>query len=397
MTISMHPVVLRFVLPCLICFSLNDLSATEIIPDSTFEKALVKPRVESMDFFVRTKYNSDIERHVRGFVILARTNAQRMLGESTIYFPTIERKIKEMGLPDDLKYLTIVESMLDPKAESYAGAKGMWQLMPFIAKDYNIHMGEFRDERFHIEKSASAGLGYLKSLYERFDNWELALAAYNCGAGRINRTLKQTGKKTYWGIRHLLPRQTREFVPKLVAVKYLFQYYQHHNLKPTFPGIDMQITRSIKIEAGKSYQEIGNITELTAGLISFLNPSYLYEPKYVDLGKIELILPARVITALEQHNALLNIEQAQNILFRSDSSSITNPYYKVIYSVPDSMSLQTFCDMYDLSSTQIWLWNKMTNTTLHPGQELFIYEYKDLVLEYRINKSPIYLESIALL
>lgn len=368
---------------CIGLFATN-LQGGSIVPDSTFDKALIKPRVENLDFFVRTRYNSDTERHIRGFVVMARKTARRVLGESTIYFPTIEKKIAELGLPDDLKYLTVVESMLDPKAASYAGAKGMWQLMPFIAEDYDIEMGEFRDDRFHIEKSAHAGLSYLKNLYDRFENWELALAAYNCGANRVKRVLKQTGKKTYWGIRHLLPRQTREFVPKLVAVKYLFDYYQHHGIEPAFPSIDLQLTQSIEIQAGKSYADLGQLTDLTSGEISFLNPSYMFEPKYADLGKIEIILPSRVANAVIRH---LDVENKyDNILYRQDSVSLSSPYYKVIYAVPDSMTLSDFCKMYNLSTNQVWLWNELASHNLFAGQEIFVYGYKDLMLEYKIPR-----------
>jgi len=387
MTISYNRAAGLFGLMLCLCFLTTNLCATTVIPDSTFDKALIKPRVENLDFFVRTRYNSDTERHIRGFVVMARSTAERVLGESTIYFPVIEKKIAELGLPDDLKYLTVVESMLNPKAESYAGAKGMWQLMPYIAKDYDIKMDDFVDERYHVEKSAEAGLTYLKKLYDRFENWELALAAYNCGSSRVNRVLKQTGKKTYWGIRHLLPRQTREFVPKLVAVKYLFDHYQNHNIEPAFPSIDLQLTRSIEITAGKSYQDLGRLAELKAGIISFLNPSYIYEPKYPDLGKIEMIVPARVANAVTGH---LEVEEKyQDLKYRRDSSSMSNPYHKVIYSVPDSMSLTQFCQDYNLSISQIWLWNELHSHELVPGQEIFKYDYQDLKLEYKLSTKVI--------
>ncbi len=380
MTISFYRAIRLIGLTICLGISITDVQASTIIPDRTFDKKLIKPRVENLDFFVRTRYNSDTERHIRGFMVLARKNAQRILGESTIYFPIIERKIEELGLPDGLKYLTVVESMLDPKAESHAGAKGMWQLMPFIATDYDIKMDDLTDERFHVEKSTHAGLSYLKNLYERFGNWELALAAYNCGASRVNRVLKQTGKKTYWGIRHLLPRQTREFVPKLTAVKYLFDYYQHHDMEPTFPSIDLQITQTISINAGRTYAEIGGLTDLTTGLISFLNPSYMYEPKYSDLGEIELVVPARVANAVTRHFEVM--DRYQNASYRKDS--ISNPYHKVIFAVPDSMSLDEFCKNYSLSTGQVWLWNRLHNHNLVPGQEIFVYEYQELELAYKM-------------
>lgn len=384
------------------CLGLIQTTAfgSKITPDDSFEKALVKPRVESMECFVRTRFNADVERHIKGFTVLAKKNAQRILGESMIYFPTIEAKIKELGLPDDLKYLTVVESMLDPKAVSNAGAKGMWQLMPFIAEDYDLRMDDLTDERFHIEKSAEAGLKYLKKLHDRFGNWELALAAYNCGANRVRKTLKQSGKKTYWGIRHLLPRQTREFVPKLVAVKYLFHYYQHHALTPTFPAIDLQFARTIEVDGGMSYEEISEITGVTAGLLAAMNPNYIYNPKHTTQEKIDIVLPSRVANAVQNHKDQISLSTDLNISYTRDSSTTANPYFKVIYNVPNEMDLKQFCDMYNLSRTQIWLWNELTDENLKEGQEIFAYQYHDLVLDYKVNRSKVsdhvYIEPLAL-
>jgi len=361
-----------------------DLQAKTITPNRAFDKSLIKPRVENLDFFVQTNYNSDTERHIQGFVVLARKTARRVLGESTIYFPTIERKIQELGLPDDLKYLAVVESMLDPKAVSYAGAKGMWQLMPFTAADYKVRMDDFTDDRFHVEKSAHAGLSYLKHLYQRFKNWELALAAYNCGANRVRRIQRQTGKYSYWEIRHLLPRQTREYVPKLTAVKYLFDYYKHHGIVPAFPSIDLQLTKTIEIQAGKSYKDLGELTNLNDGLISFLNPSYMYEPKYADLGKIDIVLPARVADAVINHYE--KVDENHDILYQKDSASLVSPYHKVIYTVPKAMKLSKFCRKHNLSTSQVWLWNELNSQYLKPGQQVFVYAYKELKFNYKMPK-----------
>ena len=210
----------------------------------------------------------------------------------------------------------------------------------------------------------------------------MALAAYNCGPNRVRKILKQTGKKTYWGIRHLLPRQTREFVPKLVAVKYLFDYYQRHDIQPIFPSIDLQLTQSIEIQAGKTYHDLGELTNLTGGVISFLNPSFIDEPKYADLGIIDLVVPSRVANAVLRH---FEIEQKyQDILYTRDSSSINTPYHKVRYAVTDSMSLTQFCKNYNLSTSQIWLWNELHDYNLVPGQEIFTYSFQNLMLEYEM-------------
>ncbi|MBT8221391.1 MAG: transglycosylase SLT domain-containing protein [Bacteroidia bacterium] len=364
-----------------------------ITPDESYRRDLVKTRVESMPCFVRTRFNADIEKHIRAFVLLAKNNSERLLGKSTIYFHIIEDEINKLGLPDDLKYLTIVESMLDPHAVSNVGAKGMWQLMPFLAEEYDISYTGIEDERVNVARSSAAGLTYLKDLYTRFGNWELALAGYNCGPNRVRKILRQSGKKTYWEIRHLLPKQTREFVPKLIAAKYLFHFYQQHGMKPQFPQMDLQLTTRVKILPGLSFKEIGKILGVDPELLRLLNPSFRIDPKHQDYSEVEITLPTRLVSTYKRHRQFMAIESKVNKYFFPEIETI-NPYYRVKYVVDEDISLYQFCARHGLSVGQIWMWNGLHSSDLILGQEIFAYNFEEYRLKYRINKDLVSIDSI---
>lgn len=339
-----------------------------------YDASTAKADVESMDCIVRHRYSSAVEKHIKGFVIFTRNNTQNLLGLSTVYFPKIEKVLKEEGLPDDLKYLTVLESMLDPHAESYVGAKGMWQLMPFIAEEYGLSMDDMIDERSDVERSARAGIRFLKDLYDQFGNWELALAAYNCGPSKVRRTLKSANKISYWGIRPYLPKQTQDFVPKFIAIKYIFTHYQEYNLTPTFPDLDMQLTEKVKIKRGHSLADIAFVTGLTEGMIASLNPSLKHNTKVYAYRDLEINLPSRVVRAYRDYIAYSDLYHIKEMRLNTPDQK----YFKVVYLVDRQMSLDDFCEEYGLSCNQVRLWNDLNDSTIEPNQEIFIFDYHPL-------------------
>lgn len=150
-------------------------------------------------------------------------------------FPAVEKQFQRLDIPEELKYVAVLESLLNSKARSKAGAVGMWQLMESTANDFNLHMGQHIDERKDVRKSTRAAGIFLKRLYKKYDDWFLALAAYNYGPGNLNKILKRNPHATtFWEIKHLLPKETREYVPKFIAISYLMEYsddYEFQKLK----------------------------------------------------------------------------------------------------------------------------------------------------------------------
>jgi membrane-bound lytic murein transglycosylase D len=235
---------------------------------------------------------TEVKKYLNQYIVAGRHSSARLIGRSLYYFPLFETKINEKALPAELKYLAIIESSLKPHARSRVGAVGLWQFMRATGRMYGLTINNVVDERKDPEKSTEAALNYLSDLYDRFDDWTLALAAYNCGPGNVNKAMRKSGGKDYWSIRNYLPRETRNYVPKFIAMAYLMNYYMDHQIEPDYPEELFTKTRKAVTLNKLSFQEISHNTGLEMDVISWYNPSYVghYIPQS-ELGNV-LILPA---------------------------------------------------------------------------------------------------------
>lgn len=206
-----------------------DNVVAEYIPEVNFH--LVKDRLSCVQDEIELNLNPKVQAFVEYFVIRDRAYTRNMLRKKERFFPLFEKKLKEHGLPDELKYLSIVESALNPNAISRAGAVGLWQFMPYTGRSFGLHQDWYVDERMDPEESTDAACRYLKQLYKMFGDWELALASYNAGPGNVRKAIRRSGyKKKFWEIYRYLPRETRSYVPQFVAVIYAIKYADQHNI-----------------------------------------------------------------------------------------------------------------------------------------------------------------------
>ena len=174
-----------------------------------------------------------------------RTQMGRIMGLSQYYFPVFEETFVRYGLPLELKYMAIVESMLNPVARSRAGACGMWQFMYSTARSYGLEINSYVDERYDFEKSVDAAARYLRDAYKIFGDWSLAISAYNCGAGNVSKAIRRAGgSMDYWDIYPYLPRETRGYVPAFVGVMYAMTYHQEYGIEPQDVGSSWKCARS---------------------------------------------------------------------------------------------------------------------------------------------------------
>ena len=181
-------------------------------------------------------YNPVVQSYIDLYAVRKREMTSRMLGLSDLYFPVFEEYLDRHGMPLEMKYLAVVESALNPAARSRAGAVGLWQFMLPTGKMFGLKADSYVDERHDLHKSTEAACNYLTYLYKIYDNWELALAAYNCGPGNVNKAIRRSGgRKDYWEIYDHLPRETRGYVPAFIAVNYVFAHAADHNLYPVAP------------------------------------------------------------------------------------------------------------------------------------------------------------------
>lgn len=199
---------------------------------TVLDPKIIEERLKSIEQTMPMVYNESVAFWLNYFTQRRPNFTKNMMEEKSVYFPIFERILKEHGMPEELKYLSILESALNPKIVSRAKAVGLWQFMSFTGKEYGLTINEYVDERMHPEKSTEAACRYLKFLNRMFNDWDLALASYNTGQGRISRAMKKTGLKNYWDLQPHIPKDTRHYVPQFIALAYLMNFGQDHGIVP---------------------------------------------------------------------------------------------------------------------------------------------------------------------
>ncbi len=256
----------------------------------------LKERIESLNSKVDLRYSEEVHTIINTYIKKYRKGSERLLGLSEQFFPLYEAEFHKQGLPHELKYLSIVESGLRPEAVSVSGAVGLWQFMKGTGQNYGLRINSTVDERRDPIKSTQAASRYLKDLYLSFDDWTLALAAYNCGPGNVRKALRHSNEEEFWSLkgRGYLPRETRRYIPKYVAISYLMNYSHVHNLHPEYSDVANTLA-TVSIYDYVTFSQISKITGLSKSTIGIYNPSYLkgYIPKsskgyYLTLPQTDL-------------------------------------------------------------------------------------------------------------
>ncbi len=234
----------------------------------------LKARLKASDCPVKPILTKNVKRYIGYYVRGGRANTEAILGRSAIYFPIFDYYIKKHNLPPGLKALSIIESALKPKAKSHAGAAGLWQFMPFTGKAYGLKINNYVDERYDPHKATEAALKYLAHLHKAYGQWELALAAYNCGPKKVEDAMKKVGSRDFWKIRKHLPKETRQYVPRYIAAFYVMNNYYFHDIRPAYPDYNLQITGVTKIFKRRSFALLSEETGISESLIATLNPAF---------------------------------------------------------------------------------------------------------------------------
>ena len=220
-------------------------------------------------------YNPSLENVIRSFLTRKRGLMERMLTASQFYFPLFEQQLDNHGIPLEMKYLSIVESALNPRARSRVGATGLWQFMYGTGKMYQLDVTSYVDERSDPIKSTEAACRYLGKLYEIFDDWDLALAAYNSGPGNVNKAIRRSGGYTnYWNIRRNLPRETAGYVPAFLATMYIFEYAEAHGLRGKKAPRPYFETDTVHVKQLITFDQISELVGVSKAELQVLNPSY---------------------------------------------------------------------------------------------------------------------------
>ena len=292
----------------------------------------------------------------------------RMLGRAPLYFPLFEEALDRHDLPLELKYLAVVESGLNPKARSHAGARGLWQFMYATARGQGLRIDSYIDERRDPVRSSEAACVFLKKLYNQYGDWYLALAAYNAGPGNVNKAIRRSGgKKNFWEIRYFLPRETRNYVPAFMAVVYLMEYHAEHNIFPAELFTPYAALDTVEVNTVLRFDQIAAHLNMDVESLSQLNPMFRLDIIPGPPEKWPLVLPQNLIPsflAYQKDMILHEPERTPKIVF------VPEP---VIYRVKSGDVLGGIASNYGVSVKQIKEWNGLKGTMIRVGQKLKIH------------------------
>jgi membrane-bound lytic murein transglycosylase D len=301
-----------------------------------------------------------------------------LMAKATFYFPLFEEKLDLYDVPLEMKYLAIVESALRPKAKSPVGATGLWQFMYGTGKMYGLEVSSYIDERQDPVRSTEAAARHLSDLYDVFEDWDLALAAYNSGSGNVTKAIRRAGgKRNYWNLRHYLPRETANYVPIFYATLYLFEYGASHGLYPD-DSMQYQLYEidSLQVKKTITFEQIQKATGIDISLLEFLNPSYKLDiipyssdkPNYMVLPREYIGLFVQnedlIYAYVEQENAKREKPLPENLKVNPDA---------IVYRVKSGDYLGKIAERYGVSVRSIMRWNGLKSSRLRVGQKLKIY------------------------
>ena len=359
-------------------------SAIEVSTPPVFSDSVYEARIQHLDTKtpIDLVYNPYVKQYINVYTNQRRQQMSRMMGLAAYYFPVFEEILDQFNLPLELKYLALVESALNPKAKSWAGATGLWQFMYNTGKEYNLKVSSYVDERMDPFRATIAACEFFKKSYSVYGDWSLVLASYNSGRGNVNKAIRRSGgKKNYWQIRRFLPKETRSYVPAFIAVCYAMNYASDHKISSEKPRVLFREVDTIEVKHQIDFEYLSSSLDISMDELEFLNPAYKINviPK-VDGRTYHLVLPIDkmgVFVANEKeiyaHFIKLDAEKRKNYPKYSEQDE------RVVHRVKSGEYLGKIARRYGCSVKKIQQWNNLKNDNIRVGQRLVLYVRPDYV------------------
>lgn len=277
---------------------------TYLRPDTTcnlpdinpvYDASVYKLRLSKLPTIIEMPYNDVVQKFIDLYSGQLRRSVSYMLGAQNFYMPIFEEALEAYGLPLELKYLPVIESALNPRAVSRVGATGLWQFMLNTGKRYGLTVNSLVDDRRDPVKSSYAAAHYLSDLYKIYGDWNLVIAAYNCGPEKINQAIHRSKQNDYWQIYPYLPRETRGYVPAFIAANYIMNYYCEHNICPMMTELPAK-TDTVEIKRDLYFEQIAHGLGIDIDQVAALNPQYRRSIINGSWRPSPLRLPAMLVT-----------------------------------------------------------------------------------------------------
>ncbi|MDR0698601.1 MAG: LysM peptidoglycan-binding domain-containing protein [Tannerella sp.] len=349
----------------------EDEDRNPYFPDSVY-----RLRLKKMPCIVPMTYNDIVRKCIDRYSGPLRNMVRYTMGMADFYFPMIEQKLDANNLPLELKYLAVVESALNPIAQSRLGACGIWQFMLPTGKIYDLEINSLIDERFDPEKATDAACRYFKEMYELYGNWHLVLAAYNCGPGNVNKAIRRSGGQTdFWTIFPYLPRETRPYVPLFIAAAYVMTYHCDHNICPIRAEFSIA-TDTVMVERALHFDQIADILQMDKEAIRFYNPQYKREIIPGNIRPSVLRLPVDRTFAFLNMEDSLYVHRMDELLAHCTPVNGDEPESrkeKIIHTVQTGENVYTIANLYGVTSQNLRRWNGLKSSRVAKGRKLTVY------------------------
>lgn len=361
-----------------------DTTAVPVIQETpTFNNYnfVYKARLDSIQKSIPLQYNEYVQKYI-DIYSSRKDMIGKMLGLSSYYFPIFEQALKTYNVPEELKYLPIIESSMNPQAVSRVGATGLWQFMFSTARGYHLNVDNFVDERKDPIQASYAAGAYFRDAYAELGDWLLAIAAYNCGTGNVNRAINKAGSRDFWEIRPYLPLETRNYVPALIAAIYIMKCPQMHQIRAQASSLALK-TDTVQVSRFVSLASIAQALDMDESELSSLNPSYKKKiingttasPKRIIMPAVSLENYNMVYDALNNSTVDVNMrvilalnDDRRHHKKRQEKSGSAIAYHKVTR----GQSLVAIAEQYNVEVQDLRVWNRLKGNTIVPGQKLIV-------------------------
>lgn len=366
-----------------------------LVPD--FPDSVYIERLSNIPSVIDLSYNRLVKNYINVYTKKRRDQVRYMLAVADFYFPMFEQVFDLYDVPYELKYLAIIESALNPRAVSRAGAVGTWQFMYGTARMYGLRINSLVDERKDYLASTHAAAKFLKNLYAIYGDWTLALAAYNCGPGNVNKAIRRSGgKRDFWEIYYYLPRETRGYVPAFIAAAYTMNYYPEHYLGKEPLEIELH-TDTIMISEKLHLKQVSEVLDIPVKQLRDLNPQYRYDIiPATATQRYSLAIPVTQVSAfIDLQDSIMAYKDS---VFFNKEKMITSPssvnsryqvdlpadkYDKLFYTVKSGDNVGYIADWYDVRTSDLRYWNNISRNLIRSGQKLTIYKPKGQSAKYK--------------
>lgn len=356
-------------------YNMDSVHFSTDVPDSVLMK-----RLSNMHTLITIPYNETVKNYMILYSEKMPRKTEEILGLAQYYFPIFEETLDRHALPLELKYMAVIESHLNPRAESVTGAKGLWQFMYRTALSYGLRVNSFIDERMDAVLATDAAARYLKDAYAIFGSWPLAISAYNCGSGNVNKAVKRAGGSTdYWKIYEFLPAETRGYVPAMVGAMYAMTYAREYGLRPD-PIAVPDYVDTFHVHRNLNLRQVSEVMGIPMDDIRDLNPQYFKDYVPAEGGTEVLRLPYTYSSSfLELQDSIYRykadillsgkiIDGRELVEGRPVPTSTGTQW--VYYKVKSGDNLSKIAKKYHTTVKQLKTWNNLKSDVLHIGQRL---------------------------